>query len=325
MRRPASKRRVRSGARRGTSLQNARDAAKGRVSFLPPWAKLRSLYPPTGGAAEKALLTGPLPAAQARSTAETQHSRGRIGGDTGVEGLGRLSRTAGAVGAVIGAVIGAVALVVVPLIVRRRYRRLDGIVRCRHRRLGAVIVIALNILPQRRHADVVLHHVGGAGLVGHAVDDPLVERLLVGSPEAHAVPVGAQGVVLTALGTIHGQSAAHLGIVADGVVHRHGTLGLGLDSTGITLRRDAHGDGLADVLAGQLVGSLIGALDGLAVPQPLVAQVSVGHAAGLGSQGLAALQLAVDGHRAGDIRQSALAAAGIAGGIIRIGVGIFTP
>ena len=165
-----------------------------------------------------------------------------------------------------------------------------------------------------------LHHVGGAGLVGHAVDDPLVERLLVGSPEAHAVPVGAQGVVLTALGTIHGQSAAHLGIVADGVVHRHGTLGLGLDSTGIALRRDAHGDGLADVLAGQLVGSLIGALDGLAVPQPLVAQVSVGHAAGLGSQGLAALQLAVDDHRAGDIRQSALAAAGIAGGIIRIGV-----
>ena len=165
-----------------------------------------------------------------------------------------------------------------------------------------------------------LHHVGGAGLVGHAVDDPLVERLLVGSPEAHAVPVRAQGVVLTALGTIHGQSAAHLGIVADGVVHRHGTLGLGLDSTGIALRRDAHGDGLADVLAGQFVGSLIGALDGLAVPQPLVAQVSVGHAAGLGSQGLAALQLAVDGHRAGDIRQSALVAAGIADGIIRIGV-----
>ena len=165
-----------------------------------------------------------------------------------------------------------------------------------------------------------LHHVGGAGLVGHAVDDPLVERLLVGSPEAHAVPVGAQGVVLTALGTIHGQSAARLGIVADGVVHRHGTLGLGLDSTGIALRRDAHGDGLADVLAGQFVGSLIGTLDGLAVPQPLVAQVSVGHAAGLGSQGLAALQLAVDDHRAGDIRQSALVAAGIAGGIIRIGV-----
>ena len=165
-----------------------------------------------------------------------------------------------------------------------------------------------------------LHHVGGTGLVGHAVDDPLVERLLVGSPEAHAVPVGAQGVVLTALGTIHGQSAAHLGIVADGVVHRHRTLGLGLDSTGIALRRDTHGDGLADVLAGQLVGSLIGALDGLAVPQPLVAQVSVGHAAGLGSQGLAALQLAVDDHRAGDIRQSAPAAAGIAGGIIRIGV-----
>ena len=165
-----------------------------------------------------------------------------------------------------------------------------------------------------------LHHVGGAGLVGHAVDDPLVERLLVGSPEAHAVPVRAQGVVLTALGTIHGQSAAHLGIVADGVVHRHRTLGLGLDSTGIALRRDAHGDGLADVLAGQFVGRLIGALDGLAVPQPLVAQVSVGHAAGLGSQGLAALQLAVDGHRAGDIRQSALVAAGIADGIIRIGV-----